>query len=59
MKLQTNYLSLTKIAADSQVDPYKVACYKVIGRCELSKKLLEPIIPVEQDDVLWLQFAMA
>jgi nuclear pore complex protein Nup93 len=58
-EISTNYLSLTKIAADSQVDPYKVACYKVIGRCELSKKLLESVIPVEQEDLIWLQFSMA
>ncbi|KAH7380625.1 Nup93/Nic96-domain-containing protein [Pyrenochaeta sp. MPI-SDFR-AT-0127] len=39
-------------------DPYRTACYKVVGRCEMSKRNLEPIKET-MDDWIWLQFNLA
>jgi nuclear pore complex protein Nup93 len=57
-EIQTNYYGRTRIAPENQVDPYRIACYKVIGRCELSRKTLDNI-PVDEEDWMWLQFALA
>lgn len=39
-------------------DPYRSACYKIVGRCEMSKRNLEPI-KESMDDWIWLQFNLA
>ena len=52
------YSAMTKIAPGDSVDPYRVACYKIIGRCELSRRSLEHVIR-GVDDWIWLQFNLA
>lgn len=43
----------------SQVDdPYRTACYKIVGRCDLSRRSLSPIKET-MDDWIWLQFNLA
>ena len=49
------YTSLSKADA---IDPYRVACYKVIGRCDLSKRNLDNINQ-GVEDWIWLQFNLA
>jgi nuclear pore complex protein Nup93 len=39
-------------------DPYRMACYKIIGRCEITRRNLEPL-PQSMDDWIWLQFNLA
>ncbi|KAF1947912.1 NIC-domain-containing protein [Clathrospora elynae] len=39
-------------------DPYRLACYKIVGRCDMSKRNLEPIKET-MDDWVWLQFNLA
>ena len=39
-------------------DPYQIACYKIIGRCDLSRRTLEGIRTDEQD-WMWLQLILA
>ncbi|KAI4923415.1 hypothetical protein J4E85_008453 [Alternaria conjuncta] len=39
-------------------DPYRLACYKIVGRCDMSKRNLEPIRE-NMDDWVWLQFNLA
>lgn len=39
-------------------DPYRTACYKIVGRCEMSRRNLEPIKET-MDDWVWLQFNLA
>ncbi|KAF2133275.1 nuclear pore protein-like protein [Dothidotthia symphoricarpi CBS 119687] len=39
-------------------DPYRTACYKIVGRCEMSRRNLEPIRET-MDDWVWLQFNLA
>lgn len=40
------------------VDPYRMACYKIIGRCDLSQKTLDTV-GQGVEDWLWLQFTLA
>ena len=49
------YTSLSKADA---IDPYRVACYKLIGRCDLSKRNLDNISQ-GVEDWIWLQFSLA
>lgn len=42
----------------NSVDPYRMACYKVMGRCELANKKLEGINQTV-DDLIWLYFSLA
>ncbi|KAH8732252.1 Nup93/Nic96-domain-containing protein [Phaeosphaeriaceae sp. PMI808] len=39
-------------------DPYRTACYKIVGRCDLSRRNLDPIKET-MDDWVWLQFNLA
>ncbi|KIW19642.1 hypothetical protein PV08_00216 [Exophiala spinifera] len=56
--IDNEYQKLTKLAPKNTVDPYKVACYKVIGRCDLTTRNLEAI-GQGVEDWLWLQFSLA
>ncbi|KAG5438139.1 hypothetical protein PCANB_002990 [Pneumocystis canis] len=38
-------------------DPYKYVIYKIIGRCELSKKSLSEVLPLAED-YMWLQLSL-
>lgn len=49
------YSSLSKADA---IDPYRVACYKLIGRCDLSKRSLDNVSQ-GVEDWIWLQFSLA
>ncbi|KAI9833687.1 MAG: hypothetical protein M1826_006778 [Phylliscum demangeonii] len=40
------------------LDPFKVACFKIIGRCELDKRTLDPI-GQGVEDWMWLQLSLA
>ncbi|EWC44742.1 hypothetical protein DRE_06520 [Drechslerella stenobrocha 248] len=39
------------------MDPYKHACYKIIGRCELQKRVLSDVLPTAED-WMWLQLVL-
>ncbi|KAI8936865.1 hypothetical protein NX059_006101 [Plenodomus lindquistii] len=39
-------------------DPYRLACYKIVGRCDISKRNLHPISE-DMDDWAWLLFNLA
>lgn len=55
-KISHVHAQRTRIAAAN--DPYRTACYKIIGRCEMSRRNLEPI-KESMDDWVWLQFNLA
>lgn len=44
--------------SDRTDDPYRTACYKLVGRCEMSRRNLDPIKET-MDDWIWLQFNLA
>ena len=56
--INNEYSQRIRLAPEDSLDPYRMMCYKVIGRCELQKKNLERISSDVQD-WMWLHFALA
>lgn len=48
----------TSLSKADAIDPYRIACYKIIGRCELSKRSLDNVAQ-GVEDWIWLQFNLA
>ncbi len=57
-RINNEYMRIKNNAQQGTIDPYRLACYKVIGRCELSVKRLENI-GQGVEDWMWLQFSLA
>ncbi|MCJ1243197.1 Nucleoporin nup93 [Trapelia coarctata] len=57
-RINTDYQQRSRIAPENTLDPYRMACYKVIGRCELNKRSIDGISQ-GVEDWIWLQFALA
>ena len=51
------YQQRTRVAPKNTVDPYRIACYKIVGRCDLAQRNLESI-GQGVEDWIWLQFAL-
>src|SRR6201996_7985720 len=56
--IDNEYQNRTKVGPKNQVDPYRIACYKVVGRCDLSSRHLD-VVGQGVEDWLWLQFNLA
>jgi nuclear pore complex protein Nup93 len=56
--MSNEYHARVRVSAEDTLDPYRMACYKIIGRCELSRKVLDGI-RTDEEDWLWLQFSLA
>ena len=52
------FSAMTKTAPGDSVDPYRIASYKIIGRCDLGKRTLEHTNQ-GVEDWIWLQFNLA
>ena len=52
------FSAMTKTAPGNSVDPYRIACYKIIGRCELTKRSIDHVSQ-GIEDWIWLQFNLA
>ena len=52
------YQQRTKIAPKNTIDPYRMACYKIVGRCDLESRTLDAV-GQGVEDWLWLQFNLA
>ncbi|KAH7153065.1 Nup93/Nic96-domain-containing protein [Dactylonectria macrodidyma] len=52
------YIQRSRNAPDNTIDPFRMACYKVIGRIELSNRNLEGL-NTDINDWIWLQFNLA
>ncbi|KAK7398151.1 nuclear pore complex subunit [Neonectria punicea] len=52
------YIQRSRNAPDNSIDPFRMACYKVIGRIELSNRNLEGL-NTDINDWIWLQFNLA
>jgi len=52
------YSARERLAPEDSIDPYRMMCYKVIGRCDLQRRSLDNITN-DMMDWLWLQFALA
>ncbi|KAL8718551.1 MAG: hypothetical protein Q9225_004323 [Loekoesia sp. 1 TL-2023] len=57
-RINAEYQQKSRMAPENSLDPYKMACYKIVGRCELTKRTLEGINQ-SSNDWLWLQFCLA
>lgn len=57
-KINSEYSQRTRLAPDNSIDPYRMACYKIVGRCDLSHKNIEGI-QMAMEDWLWLLFSLA
>ncbi|EMC93060.1 hypothetical protein BAUCODRAFT_125989 [Baudoinia panamericana UAMH 10762] len=56
--ISNEYSARQRLAPEDSIDPYRMMCYKVIGRCDLAKRNLDNIT-TDMFDWLWLQFALA
>lgn len=52
------YMQRYRNAPENSIDPFRMACYKVIGRVELSNRNLEGL-NTDINDWIWLQFNLA
>lgn len=52
------YNQRRNVAQKNTVDPYRIACLKIVGRCETEQRSLE-LIGQGVEDWLWLQFVLA
>ncbi|KAM5365193.1 hypothetical protein ACJZ2D_011116 [Fusarium nematophilum] len=52
------YIQRSRNAPENSIDPFRMACYKVIGRIELSNRNLEGL-NTDINDWIWLQFNLA
>lgn len=57
-RINAEYNQRLRIAPEHSVDPFRMACYKVIGRCDLAKRNLDGLNQ-SMDDFTWLQFNLA
>ncbi|KAK2843907.1 hypothetical protein FQN49_005959 [Arthroderma sp. PD_2] len=57
-KIGAEYQQRLRNAPENTVDPYRMACYKIIGRCDLSHRRLDGL-GQGVEDWMWLQFALA
>lgn len=56
--MNREYQVRTRVAPENQNDPYQIGCYKIIGRCDLSKRSIDGISQ-GVEDWIWLQFSLA
>jgi nuclear pore complex protein Nup93 len=57
-RINNEYNQRVRIAPENSIDPFRMACYKVIGRCEIEKRDLAGIYN-SMEDWVWLQFNLA
>ncbi|KAI0112099.1 Nup93/Nic96-domain-containing protein [Nemania sp. FL0031] len=57
-RCNNEYNQRARNAPENSIDPYRMACYKVIGRCDISNRSFE-YLNTEIDDWIWLQFNLA
>ncbi|KAI1428515.1 Nup93/Nic96-domain-containing protein [Xylaria sp. FL1777] len=57
-RCNNEYNQRARNAPENSIDPYRMACYKIIGRCDVSNRSFENL-NTEIDDWVWLQFNLA
>jgi nuclear pore complex protein Nup93 len=57
-KINGEFQQRSRNNPEHSVDPYRLACLKIVGRCELNRRNLDNI-PPKVEDWIWLQFSMA
>ncbi|KEZ41862.1 Nucleoporin NIC96 [Scedosporium apiospermum] len=54
----SEYTQRSRNAPENSIDPFRMACYKIIGRCEINNRSLEGL-KSDIHDWIWLQFNLA
>ncbi|KAI5863421.1 NIC-domain-containing protein [Durotheca rogersii] len=57
-RCHNEYNQRARNAPDNSIDPYRMACYKIVGRCDVSNRNLDGL-KTEIEDWIWLQFNLA
>ncbi|KAF4627428.1 hypothetical protein G7Y89_g10727 [Cudoniella acicularis] len=57
-RINNEYNQRLRIAPENSIDPYRMACYKIIGRCDLRSRNIEGISH-NVEDFVWLQLVLA
>lgn len=57
-RMNAEYTQRAKLAPEKSIDPYRMACYKIIGRCDLNRKNLDGV-SADIEDLIWLYFCLA
>ncbi|OKL61982.1 hypothetical protein UA08_02684 [Talaromyces atroroseus] len=57
-KINGEYQQRLRNAPENTIDPYRMACYKIIGRCDLGRRRLDGV-GQGVEDWMWLQFVLA
>jgi nuclear pore complex protein Nup93 len=57
-RINNEYNQRVRIAPEGSIDPFRMACYNIIGRCDMVKKSLDGLYH-DMPDWLWLQFTLA
>ena len=56
--INNEYSQRSRLAPEDSIDPYRMMCYKILGRCEIQKRSLDGITN-DMMDWIWLQFSLA
>ncbi|KAI0484422.1 Nup93/Nic96-domain-containing protein [Xylariaceae sp. FL0804] len=57
-RCNNEYNQRARNAPENSIDPYRMACYKVVGRCDVNNRTLDNL-NTEIEDWIWLQFNLA
>ncbi|KAL1894546.1 nuclear pore complex subunit [Sporothrix stenoceras] len=57
-RCNSDYNQRARNAPEGSVDPFRMACYKVIGRCDVGNRNLDNL-QTDVHDWIWLQFNLA
>jgi len=57
-RLTGEYTQRLRNAPEGSIDPYRMACYKIIGRCDVGNRSLDGL-QTDVNDWIWLQFNLA
>ncbi|KAL2875965.1 nuclear pore complex subunit [Colletotrichum sp. CLE4] len=57
-RCNAEYTQRVRNAPDNSIDPFRMACYKIIGRCDLNNRSLDGL-NTDINDWIWLQFNLA
>lgn len=57
-RCNNEYSQRIRNAPDNAIDPFRAACYKIIGRCDLTNRSFEGF-NADVNDWIWLQFNLA
>ncbi|KAL9078270.1 MAG: hypothetical protein Q9157_002816 [Trypethelium eluteriae] len=57
-RITAEYQQRVRAAPENSLDPYRMACFKILGRCDLSRRSIDGINQ-DLDTWTWLQISMA